>query len=69
VERGTIRLIGATTENPSFEINLRAALALPVYVLQSLTDDCIEQLLRRALEDRERGLGALELTAATMRWS
>ena len=63
VERGTIRLIGATTENPSFEIISALLSRCRVYVLQSLTDDCIEQLLRRALEDRERGLGALELTA------
>jgi len=63
VERDTIRLIGATTENPSFEIISALLSRCRVYVLQSLTDDCIEQLLRRALEDRERGLGALELTA------
>src|SRR5208282_2187131 len=63
VERGTIRLIGATTENPSFEIISALLSRCRVYVLQSLSDDCIEQLLRRALEDRERGLGALELTA------
>jgi putative ATPase len=63
VERGTIRLIGATTENPSFEIISALLSRCRVYVLQSLTDDCIERLLRRALADRERGLGGLELTA------
>jgi putative ATPase len=63
VERGTIRLIGATTENPSFEIISALLSRCRVYVLQPLTDDCIEQLLRRALADKERGLGALELTA------
>jgi len=63
VERGAIRLIGATTENPSFEIISALLSRCRVYVLQPLPDDCIEQLLRRALADRERGLGALELTA------
>ena len=63
VERGTIRLIGATTENPSFEIISALLSRCRVYVLEPLTDDCIEQLLRRALADKERGLGALELTA------
>jgi len=63
VERGTIRLIGATTENPSFEIISALLSRCRVYVLQALGDDCIEQLLRSALEDKERGLGALGLTA------
>ncbi len=63
VERGTIRLIGATTENPSFEIISALLSRCRVYVLQPLSDDCIERLLRRALEDPERGLGALKLTA------
>ncbi len=63
VERGTIRLIGATTENPSFEIISALLSRCRVYVLQPLSDECIERLLRRALEDPERGLGALELTA------
>ncbi|HEY1253902.1 MAG TPA: replication-associated recombination protein A [Terracidiphilus sp.] len=63
VERGTIRLIGATTENPSFEIISALLSRCRVYVLQPLSDDCIEQLLRRALADKERGLGALSLTA------
>ena len=63
VERGAIRLIGATTENPSFEIISALLSRCRVYVLEPLQDDCIEQLLRRALADRERGLGALYLTA------
>ncbi|HXR40399.1 MAG TPA: replication-associated recombination protein A [Terracidiphilus sp.] len=63
VERGTIRLIGATTENPSFEIISALLSRCRVYVLQPLSDDCIERLLRRALDDPERGLGALKLTA------
>ena len=63
VERGTIRLIGATTENPSFEIISALLSRCRVYVLEPLTDEQIAALLRRALEDREQGLGALELTA------
>jgi putative ATPase len=63
VERGTIRLIGATTENPSFEIISALLSRCRVYVLEPLAEEQIAALLRRALEDRERGLGALELTA------
>jgi len=63
VERGTISLIGATTENPSFEIISALLSRCRVYVLQPLTEEQIAGLLRRALADRERGLGALELTA------
>jgi putative ATPase len=63
VERGTIRLIGATTENPSFEIISALLSRCRVYVLQPLTEEQITTLLRRALEDRERGLGALQITA------
>jgi putative ATPase len=63
VERGTISLIGATTENPSFEIISALLSRCRVYVLQPLTETQIAGLLRRALEDRDRGLGALELTA------
>ncbi|HWT67172.1 MAG TPA: replication-associated recombination protein A, partial [Terracidiphilus sp.] len=61
VERGTIRLIGATTENPSFEINSALLSRCRVYVLQALSTERIVTLLRRAVEDRERGLGAMEL--------
>jgi len=63
VERGTIRLIGATTENPSFEIISALLSRCRVYVLQPLSEDRIVQLLRRAVEDRERGLGAMDLLA------
>jgi putative ATPase len=63
VERGVIRLIGATTENPSFEIISALLSRCRVYVLQPLSEDRITVLLRKALEDRERGLGAQELTA------
>ena len=63
VERGTIRLIGATTENPSFEIISALLSRCRVYVLQPLSEERITVLLRRALEDRERGIGAQEITA------
>ena len=63
VERGTIRLIGATTENPSFEIISALLSRCRVYVLQQLSEDRIAALLRRALDDRERGLGSMNLTA------
>jgi putative ATPase len=63
VERGTIRLIGATTENPSFEIISALLSRCRVYVLQPLSEERITALLRRALDDKERGLGARELTA------
>jgi putative ATPase len=63
VERGTIRLIGATTENPSFEVISALLSRCRVYVLKALSEDQIVELLHRALADRERGLGALELTA------
>jgi putative ATPase len=60
-EDGTITLIGATTENPSFEINGALLSRTRVFVLQPLSPEDIEALLRRALQDRERGLGALRL--------
>ena len=63
VERGTIRLIGATTENPSFEIISALLSRCRVYVLQALPEERIAELLRKALEDTERGLGRLSLTA------
>jgi putative ATPase len=64
VEKGNIRLIGATTENPSFEINSALLSRTRVYVLQPLTEDQIVLLLRRALTDRERGLGEMNVTAS-----
>jgi len=63
VERGTIRLIGATTENPSFEIISALLSRCRVYVLEPLQEEQIVTLLQRALADRERGLGARELAA------
>src|SRR3979411_2507406 len=64
VEKGNIRLIGATTENPSFEINSALLSRCRVYVLKPLTEDQIVPLLRRALLDAERGLGAMKLRAS-----
>jgi putative ATPase len=64
VEKGNIRLIGATTENPSFEINSALLSRCRVYVLQPLSEEQIVQLLRRALTDEERGLGAMKLQAS-----
>ncbi len=57
VERGDITLIGATTENPSFEVNSALLSRLKVYVLSPLSTDEIESLLQRALKDEQRGLG------------
>jgi putative ATPase len=64
VEKGNIRLIGATTENPSFEINSALLSRCRVYVLQPLTEEQIVVLLRRALTDRDRGLGEMNLNAS-----
>jgi len=63
VEKGNIRLIGATTENPSFEIISALLSRSRVYVLKPLTEEQIVTLLRRALADSERGLGAMKLSA------
>ena len=64
VERGSIRLIGATTETPSFEVISALLSRCRVYVMKPLAEDQLIDLLRKALNDRERGLGALELDAA-----
>ncbi len=61
VEEGTFTLIGATTETPSFEINSALLSRVRVFVLQPLAADHIRELVRRALADSERGLGAAQL--------
>ena len=61
VEDGTLILIGATTENPSFELNNALLSRLRVYVLKPLQPGDLELLLERALTDAERGLGELRL--------
>ena len=63
VEKGNIRLIGATTENPSFEIISALLSRSRVYVLKPLTEDQIVELLKRALADEARGLGSMKLRA------
>ena len=63
VEHGTIRLIGATTENPSFEIISALLSRCRVYTLNALTEDEIIILLTRALNDVERGLGSMHIAA------
>jgi putative ATPase len=64
VEKGNIRLIGATTENPSFEIIGALLSRTRVYVLKPLSEAEIVLLLRRALDDAERGLGEMKLHAS-----
>ncbi|HZR28741.1 MAG TPA: replication-associated recombination protein A [Terriglobales bacterium] len=61
VEKGNIRLIGATTENPSFEIIGALLSRCRVYVLKPLAEEELVTLLRRALQDEERGLGKLQV--------
>jgi len=64
VEDGTVTFIGATTENPSFELNNALLSRARVYVLKSLTADEIRAVLERALHDTERGLGERPLVIA-----
>ena len=63
VEAGDIVLIGATTENPSFEVNAALLSRSRVFVLQPLTTEETATILRRALDDPERGLGSARLAA------
>src|SRR5215208_6342487 len=62
VESGTITLIGATTENPSFEMNGALLSRMRVFVLEPIEPDDLRELVNRALNDKSHGLGALELT-------
>ena len=57
VEAGDISLIGATTENPSFEVNAALLSRSKVFVLKPLDEAAIVRILRRAIDRRERGLG------------
>ena len=61
VEAGTVILIGATTENPSFEVVRPLLSRAPVYVLQGLTPGDVRSILDEALADAERGLGSMGL--------
>jgi putative ATPase len=63
VEAGTIVLVGATTENPSFEVNSALLSRAKVYVLEPLGPDDLMAILQRALADDERGLGSLAVDA------
>ena len=65
VEAGTVTLIGATTENPSFELNGALLSRLRVYVLEPLTPDDIKSVVERALADKDYGLGAEHVTVAS----
>ncbi|KAA9001086.1 replication-associated recombination protein A [Affinibrenneria salicis] len=69
IEDGTITFIGATTENPSFELNSALLSRARVYLLKALSREDIEQVLDQAMQDRERGLGGqnLVLTEETRR--
>src|SRR3954469_11580241 len=62
VESGTITLIGATTENPSFEINGALLSRVRVFVLESLSADDIRAVVEHAMADADRGLGASGIT-------
>src|SRR5271170_8094129 len=64
VEAGNILLIGATTENPSFEVIAPLLSRMKVYVLRALAEEQIVTLLRRAMEDTERGLGTQQVEAS-----
>src|ERR1700683_4151331 len=64
VEKGNIRLIGATTENPSFEINAALLSRCRVYWPKPLTEEQIVELLGRALTDEQRGLGSMKVEAS-----
>ena len=63
VEAGTIILVGATTENPSFEVNSALLSRSKVYVLQPLSVDDVVTILRRAIADPDRGLGSFAVAA------
>jgi putative ATPase len=61
VEHGIVTLIGATTENPSFEVNSALLSRARVFVLRGLSEEHIQTILRRALADKERGFGNLPI--------
>ncbi len=63
VEDGTVTLIGATTENPYFEVNRALVSRSRIFELRALDASDLEKILRRALADRERGLGGMDVIA------
>ena len=62
VERGVVTLIGATTENPSFEVNSALLSRSRVFVLKALSEEEIQLILQRALQDKEHGLGKYNIS-------
>ncbi len=62
IEDGTILFVGATTENPSFELNNALLSRTRTYVLKSISSHEIEKVIRRALDNKEQGLGGLEIS-------
>jgi len=65
VEDGTVILVGATTENPSFEVNRPLLSRAPVLILNPLSPEALREILERALADDERGLGQERLSATS----
>ncbi|MBP5719113.1 MAG: AAA family ATPase, partial [Abditibacteriota bacterium] len=63
VENGTVILIGATTENPYFEVNTPLISRARVFRFEKLTDEHVKTLILRAIEDKERGLGLQHIVA------
>ncbi len=61
IERGTIIFVGATTENPSFELNSALLSRCRVHVLEAVSPEDVAEALQRALDDTERGLGGEEI--------
>jgi len=61
VEKGIITLIGATTENPSFEVRSALLSRCRVFVLKQLSEECLVEILNKAIKDKKKGLGNLNL--------
>ncbi len=70
VEDGTLTLIGATTENPLYELNNALLSRMKIYLLEALSEEDLAQLIRRAVSDAERGLGqyAIEIKEESLDW-
>ncbi len=64
VEDGTVLLVGATTENPSFEVNNALLSRVKVYMLKPLGEEHLRRIMQNAVRDRNRGLGTLDLVMA-----
>ena len=69
VEDGTVTFIGATTENPSFEVNAPLLSRCRVFTLNALTEDQVGSIVDAAMEDSERGLGGLHLKLDSQAWA